>query len=328
MPPDRRAYAKIPEDFGRRYLVFVDTEEEFDWEKPISRENVAVTAVEDLPAAQRFFREAGAKPAYMVDYPIVDNERSAAIIAEMRQRDGCEIGTQLHPWVNPPFDEDVSIPNSFTGNLPRELQKAKLEALTEKIAERVGQRPTIYRAGRYGIGEHSATLLEEAGYRMDASVRALFNYADETGPDFSRFETQAFWAGSRRELLELPLTTTFVGRLRRYGKRLFPLGNKIPLMLGVLARTGMVRRVSLTPEDYPLDLALEAIQALLDDGHNIFSLSYHSPSIVPGHTPYVRDEADLKAFYQWWDGVFELFAKHGVEAARADDVIAAADAAR
>jgi hypothetical protein len=25
----------------------------------------------------------------------------------------------------------------------------------------------------------------------------------------------------------------------------------------------------------------------------VFSLTYHSPSMIPGHTPYVRTEADL-----------------------------------
>jgi hypothetical protein len=28
----------------------------------------------------------------------------------------------------------------------------------------------------------------------------------------------------------------------------------------------------------------------------VFSLTYHSPSMVPGHTPYVRTDADLQRF--------------------------------
>ncbi|MEM8696055.1 MAG: polysaccharide deacetylase family protein [Pseudomonadota bacterium] len=327
-PANPRAHAALPEDFGQHYVIFVDTEEEFDWAQPLSRDNISVTAMEGLPGAQRFFREAGALPAYMVDYPIVDNDRSAAIICEMRERDGCEIGTQLHPWVNPPFDEEVTRYTSFTGNLPTDLQRAKLERLTERIAERVGERPILYRAGRYGIGEHSATLLEAAGYRMDTSVRALFDYSGEGGPDFSRFPTQAFWAGPSRTLLELPLTSTFVGPLRRFGMPIFAWGEKFPIWRSVLARTRLLQRVSLTPEDYPLDVARQAIERLIADGLPIIGLSYHSPSVVPGHTPYVRDAADLRKFYAWWDGVFDLFARHGVTAIRAGEIIAAADRAR
>ena len=66
--------------------------------------------------------------------------------------------------------------------------------------------------------------------------------------------------------------------------------------------------------------ALEAIRRLLDDDHRIFSLSYHSPSVAPGHTPYVRDEADLANFYRWWDAVFDLFARRGVTACRAREL--------
>ncbi len=327
-PPDRRAHARLPEDFGQRFLIFVDTEEEFDWEQPLARENVAVTAIDALPEAHRFFRSAGAKPAYMVDYPVVNDERAAATMREMHESDGTEIGTQLHPWVNPPFDEDVTGYNSFTGNLPLALQQAKLAALTDKIEGAVGKRPIAYRAGRYGIGEKSAELLEKAGYRMDASVRSHFDYHGEGGPDFSGFETDLFWAGPGRSLLEMPLSAGFVGPLKRWGRGLFAVKDKVPLMGSALARTGLLQRVSLTPEDYPLDLALRMIDIMIEHSAPIFSLSYHSPSVVPGHTPYVRDEADLKDFYRWWDGVFEKFAKHGVEAAAATDVIAAADAAR
>lgn len=327
-PPDPRAHAAFPDDFGRRFLIFCDTEEEFDWEQPLARENVGTTAMEGLPGAQDFFREAGAKPIYVVDYPIVDQDRPAAIIADMHARDGCEIGTQLHPWVNPPFDEAVTPENSFTGNLPVELQRAKLLALTDRIEERVGVRPTIYRAGRYGIGEVSSHLLEEAGYRLDSSVRALFDYSEQSGPDFSGFGTSAFWAGRSRELLELPLTATYVGSLRAAGSKLYGLSEKIPFLRGGLARSGMLRRVSLTPEDYPLGEALEAIEQLLDQGLRIFNLSFHSPSVVPGHTPYVRDAADLKDFYRWWEGVFDLFARHGVTATTGAELVDAARAAR
>ena len=36
-------------------------------------------------------------------------------------------------------------------------------------------------------------------------------------------------------------------------------------------------------------------------------LSFHSPSVQAGHTPYVRDEDDLDALYDWWRRVFAYF---------------------
>ena len=328
VPPPRSAAAHIPDDFGRRFLVFVDTEEEFDWSRPLARENTAVTAMAGLPDAQRFFREAGVQCLYMTDWPVIDDDHAAGILRRFHDEDGCEIGTQLHPWVSPPFDEQVTGPNSFTGNLPLALQREKLFRLTARIAEQIGTPPTVYRAGRYGIGKHTAQLLEEAGYRMDASVRARFDYSGEQGPDFSRHGLDPFWAGPRGALLELPLSAAYVGGLKRGGDALFGLSGRLPLIRSLLARSGLMQRIALTPEGFPLDDAREAIRAMLGDGVRIFSLSFHSPSVVPGHTPYVRDAVELADFYRWWDGVLDLFAREGVTPARASDVVAAADRAR
>ena len=99
------------------------------------------------------------------------------------------------------------------------------------------------------------------------------------------------------------------------------------LLRGTLARTGLLARVPLTPEGVPLTDALEAIEALLDEGHRLFSLSFHTPSLVPGHTPYVRDAAGLATFWRWWDGVFDRFAARGVTAVGSGDIVAAFRAA-
>ena len=40
--------------------------------------------------------------------------------------------------------------------------------------------------------------------------------------------------------------------------------------------------------------------------------SFHSPSLEPGHTPYVRNEADLDHLYDWWRRVFAYLELRGV----------------
>jgi hypothetical protein len=109
---------------------------------------------------------------------------------------------------------------------------------------------------------------------------------------------------------------------------LFPKTAKLPLSRAVLSRLGLLQRVALTPEGMPLPDVLEAIEILLGEGVALFSLSFHSPSLRPGHTPYVRDAAQLSAFWKWWHGVLDLFARHGVANASATEFIAAADRAR
>jgi hypothetical protein len=39
----------------------------------------------------------------------------------------------------------------------------------------------------------------------------------------------------------------------------------------------------------------------------VFSLTYHSPSLMPGCTPYVRDAADLRRFLDSIRGLLDFF---------------------
>lgn len=328
LPPAPRDRLTLPDAIGRRFMVFVDTEEEFDWTAPRSREATATTAVAALPEAHRRLAGFGICPTYLVDYPVASAPAAIDILRPLMEAGECAIGTQLHPWVNPPFDEILTVVNSFAGNLPIVLERAKLEALTNRIAAAFGKRPQVYRAGRYGIGPSTARLLEEAGYRLDVSVRALFDYSEEGGPDFSLRDATPCWAGPQRLLMELPLTAVYTGFARGLGARLYPAAGRISRLRGLLARSGALERIALTPEGTPLPDALRAIRTLLDDGARLISISFHSPSVEPGHTPYVRDAADLRAFYGWWEGVLDLMAREGVEPIGADALIAAAWRAR
>ena len=320
-PPPSDAYIDLPASFGRRFAIFVDTEEEFDWSRPPTRDQHGTQAAESLPKAHRRLAEAGVKPVYLIDYPIATDPRSVATLRDYLEAGECTIGTQLHPWVNPPFEEELTAANSFAGNLPETLERAKLALLTETIESGFGRRPIVYRAGRYGVGPSTARLLAEAGYQADASVRPLHDYSGDGGPDFTLVEPRPFRVGP---LLEIPLTVTYTGHLRSSGRRLYRSAARLPRGHGLLSRLGLLSRVSLTPEGMPLADAAAAVDRLLEDGLRLFSISFHSPSLEPGHTPYVRDKADLKQFYAWWDGMFELFARNGVEPASLEQILAAA----
>ena len=317
LPPSPDCAARLPDGFGRRFLIVGDAEEEFDWGAPLNRASTSTEAFTKLPEANRHFTERGIVPTYVVDYPVVANPHSAAALAGMHSAGECDTGTHLHPWVSPPHAENVNGFNSFAGNLPAELEEEKLRILTEKIAQVVGERPIVYRAGRYGIGPESASILCAMGYRLDLSVRARFDYGREGGPDFTHHPIHPYWV--QEELLEVPLTTCLAGPLGRW-----PGLARSERLRGPFAKSRLLNRIPLTPEGVPVGEAKEAIARLLDSGQRLFSLSFHTPTVVPGHTPYVRDEADLRAFWSWWDEVIDLFARHGVLPARPSEILRAA----
>ena len=299
-PPPLSARARFEPTFGQRFILTVDTEEEFDWTQPLAREGHGLDHLLRLAKFQEFCENEGVVPVYLVDWPIVQSKRAAEILRGPVAAGKAEIGVQLHPWVNPPFEEEVTPHNSFAGNLPRELEGAKFRQLRDAIEQTFETAPAIYRAGRYGVGPDSAAMLAEGGIAIDSSVRANFDYSAGEGPDFRRHPLVPYWLDESKTLLELPLTSVFWGMLRRQGGWLYPALSRMPRMRGVLARAGLLERIPLTPEGVTVDEAIRGIDMALDDRLPVLVFSFHSPSLQPGHTPYVRTEKDLDALYDWW----------------------------
>jgi hypothetical protein len=281
-------------------LVMVDTEGEFAWDEPFNRNAVGTASIANQPLMhERVFDRFGIVPTYMVDWPVATTPSAVQVLRNLLDAQRCEIGAHLHPWVSPPYEEEVCDFNSYAGNLPRQLEYDKLRLLTEAIVMAFGRQPLAFKAGRYGLGPHTAESIASLGYAVDASVVPYSAFTADGGPDFRRFDEHPYWfEAGQRELLELPVTTGYCGWLRDHGRTLYelaqqPLARKLRLG-GVLARTRALERVRLSPEVASGAEMRRLTRSLLGGGCQVFSLTYHSPSLMPGHTPYVRSAADLE----------------------------------
>lgn len=303
--------AKLPQDHPPLLLVVVDTEEEFDWSRPHARENTHVTAIGAQGRAQEIFADHAITPTYVIDYPVASSPAAVAALRVFADAGHCRIGAHLHPWVNPPYTEPLNARNSYPGNLSADLEREKLRILTETIADGFGTRPIVYKAGRYGVGPATARILEELGYLIDVSVVPFTSFAGDGGPDFSAAAFDPSWFGSNGKLLEIPLSCGFYGLFRSLGPALFPhLTSDVGMRLrlpGVLARSGLLERIRLTPEGVDLAANIRLVRSLYSQGCRIFSFTYHSPSLVPGMTPYVRSEQQLSEFLRTMDRFFAFF---------------------
>jgi hypothetical protein len=324
--PDGAARARLAPGFGQRVLLTVDTEEEFDWRAPFRREGYGLSHVAAIPRFQRFCEDIGAHPVYLVDWPIVSDPRAVEIIGDAVRRGTAEVGVQLHPWVNPPFEEEVTRFNSFAGNLPPALEAAKFMALRDAIEDAFGSPPLIYRAGRYGLGPNTADLLKHAGIRIDTSVRSLFDYSSEGGPNYSHHPLAPYWVDEERQVLELPVTSVHWGLLRNVGRPLQRLGGRIPHAMGALSRLGLLERIALTPEGVSIEEATRGIDIALDSGLPVLVLSFHSPTLAPGLTPYAANEAEVEALYAWLASIYAYLDRRGVGSCTVADIIAASAA--
>lgn len=312
--PDRRFHIPVAaEDQPARLITMVDAEEAFDWSRPFSREARDVTSMRSQHLAHRVFERHGVVPVYLTDFPVVEQDDGRAPLREFLRGGHCEMGAQLHPWVTPPFTEAVHQANSFAGNLPVPTELAKARMLTDALGEAFGQHPLIYRTGRFGVGPRTADILKHLGYAADSSVAPCWPPAmARNDPEAWATGHAPYWVDRERTLMEIPVSAGLVGHLSgRVGRHIAPLlfrpGAEHLRLPGLAARLGLLERIRLTPEGMTLDEAKRLTRALHAAGQRVFVLTYHSPSLAPGNTPYVRTPKDRDAFLDWLDGYYSFF---------------------
>jgi len=288
------------------FVLSVDTEEEFDWGDDFPQENCSIENVSCLPAFQDFCASLGVRPTYLVDYPVAASEQSAAIMRDIAQSGQVEIGAHLHPWCTPPFEGANTDRESHVVNLPLDLVRRKLDRLTTVIQHNIGVTPKVFRTGRWGVSGPVLRILAEAGYRVDSSVypyyaNEYFSCLDALDcpywPDFYNADR----LGAQRSIFELPITAGF----NRTG---FPFWGKVhrllsapvlrPLRLvGIAWRTGLLRKIYLSPELTAVADMKSLISAALADDYPVLHLFLHSSSLLPGRNEYTLDDSDRDGLY-------------------------------
>jgi hypothetical protein len=293
-------------------MTIVDTEEEFDWSAPFDRDAISVNHMRRIGELQAVFDRHGLRPVYAVGTPIATQNIAIEALRPILAEGRALIGAHLHPWVTPPLSEEVNEGHSYPGNLPEALEAAKIGTLTDQIETAFGIRPVIYKAGRYGVGPHSFAILEALGYQVDISPMPPFDFRHQGGPDFSRRGNAPRWEGPGGKVLSIPNSGGFVGRLARPGLEwlgdiaLAPPARRAHIP-GILARLGLLERIVLSPEGCTFEEMCRLVRFRMTAGQNIFMLRLHSPSVEPGHTPYVRNEAEQAAFLARLDRFLDWF---------------------
>jgi hypothetical protein len=289
-PPD-------PDQPPRLYVV-VDTEAEFDWDSPMLRDAIAVGSIAEQHHAQAIFDRHGVRPIYTVDYAVASQQEGVAPLRAILERHGCAIGAHLHPWVNPPLEEELTERNTFAGNLPAELEERKLRVLIDTIEEGFGVRPLFFKAGRYGVGPNTMRIIAQLGIEVDFSVLPLADIRPRGGPDYRMAGPLPYRTAGGR-VLSLPMTRAQVGLLPPMPTRLHGAAHSargIQLRIpGILSRSGLLSTVTLTPEGMTVAEQGALLRAMLDRGVRQFVLHYHSSSLG-ATTPYVHTAADRDAF--------------------------------
>ncbi len=287
-----------------KLIVTVDTEED-GW-GAFRPDGHTVENIRRIPPLQDLFDSFGVLPTYLVTYPVATQSESVAALKPIWEQGRCEIGTHVHPWSTPPFEEATNQGNSMLCNLPADLQFRKIACLHETITKNFGIVPTAFRAGRWGYGRDVAHALEKIGYRVDSSVFTLMDWTAERGPDCSAVFADPYYfnpphpftAHPAGPLLEVPVTAGFLQHNARRANAVFRFLTKRPglHLIGVLARLRLLNKIYLFPENFSGAEMIALARAFIERDAPFLHLFFHSPTLQPGLTPLVQTEADRLDF--------------------------------
>jgi len=315
-------------------IVTVDTEED-SWGN-VRAPHYAVENIEALPALQKLCDTLGAKPTYLVTYPVVTNATAAATLRTLVEAGNCEIGAQWHPWNTPPFEEPESKWNTMLCNLPDELQHKKMATLHEAIERHLKVVAVSFRSGRWGYSESVARNLAKLGYKVDTSITPFTDWRSVGGPDFSDVTPRSFrfsaddilQESADGPLTEIPVTVGYVGWLSfnmRWCNAVRTVAQSKVLararVAGILSRSNVINKIWLSPETSDAAAMINLARRLRSQGYRFLNLTFHSPSLRAGLTPFVRTQHDEQRL---WENVrrFLSFAREsGIEAVKLRDAI-------
>lgn len=289
-------------------IVSLDTEED-NWIP--TRTSVTVENIAAVRALAKFFDRLGVRPTYFTTYQVALDRRAVETLREACADGRGEVGAHLHPWNTPPLVMPLEPRVTMLNNLPGELQRAKLVRLTASLVDAFGEAPQVFRAGRFGFGREAVAPLVDCGYQVESSVAPFMNLeAMDGGPNFVGAPITPYLLKPGRDVREAALDGTLLEIPLSYGfsRGPFRFWDPVCRMLegspqrrlhfpGIASRLGIVRRLSLSPEYVPTADMLTLSRRLLEHGVPYLQLSFHTPSLMPGLSPFTRTAADVARLY-------------------------------
>lgn len=295
-------------------VVTIDLEED-NW--GLHRSAITVDNVRKITRLQNLFDRYGIKPTYLVTYQVALRGWAVDILAEILSINKCEIGAHLHPWNTPPMQENLDARHSMLINLAYESQVAKLITLADQIEKAFDIRPQSFRAGRWGLGPETIDALIACGYRIDSSVTPMISWENEgDGPVYRNVETDPYWFPTKNvrtqtshNILEVPVTIGFNRWPFKFWQKIY-LGLQKDWLrflhpIGILYHTGFLRRIWFSPEMNSAKDMITLSNIMINHGKYILNLTFHSNTLLPGESPFVKNKKELEQFYIKLEKVLE-----------------------
>ncbi len=288
------------------FIITVDTEPDGQWD--INAESTTKNArfiLRFQEACEKF----GFKPVYLTDYIMASDNYFVDMIKEKLKNNKCEIGMHLHAWDTPPFSPKDKIVNArpFITEYSLEEMDRKIECITEKLQSVFNKKIITHRAGRWALNRQYIDLLDKYGYKVDCSVtphvdwrNTKGNSKDSVGPDYRLCKNSPYMIEGTN-ILEVPMTIRKVKGLSSI-KKLDKTSLKRVIKRAILGENLWLRPAitSLNDMKYLCNLAKD---------EPCLMLMLHSSELMPGGSPYFKDEIEIDNMYKCLEEIFRFVTK-------------------
>lgn len=233
---------------------------------------------------QPLFRAYGGRPTYLLSAELLRDARSVEVLTSLAD---CELGAHLHGELVEPGAFEPDVTRAVQRDYPPDLERAKLESLTAAFRSALGRRPLSFRAGRFGIGASTLSILEGLGYAVESSVTPHVDWSDVSpGLSFVRAPMQPYHPDpadparpGASPLLEVPVT--IVPRSL----------SRVPIVGRLIEQRWL--RPTRTEGPALVDIAKAAIaeaQGARPGAPVVLNAMFHNVEVVAGTSPYAATE--------------------------------------
>jgi hypothetical protein len=283
-------------------LIGIDTEGDNQWD-PAARANQTFENIYALPRLHALFARHGARPTYLITYPVACDAQSAGVLRSLLAQGDCEIGAHHHAWETPPCAPEDIARHAYASTLPRGRFDRQVCELTAAVTMAVGVPPVSYRSGRFGFAAAHVAPLERHGYLVESSVAPLFSETHKGGPEFVKAPLHPYFLAyddatspGTSNLLEVPVSAALNRRLPKWVQHAYGRAPRPYTTRRVLRALGVVRMRWLRPSYSSLADMVALARDLARAGEPVLNLLFHSSEAIVGGSPYNRTQAELDAF--------------------------------
>ena len=288
----------------KNFIGTVDTEGDNLWAwRP--GEEITVENTKYIPRFQGLCEKYGFCPVYLTNNEMIESDEFCAFLKQKASEKKCEVGMHLHAWNTPP---EYNLEKIYSGlpyitEYPEEIIYEKHLYLKCKIEDKTGISPVSYRAGRWATNAQLFHVLERLGFTVDCSVTPGISWNNceglsiASGSDYrTTVRNKPYRVSSN--LIEIPLTSkklrTFYGSSMRQR-----------IKNSVIGVNGFLR-----PAVASLEIMKRTALCVGKLGSDYLEFMIHSSELMPGGSPYFRNEEEIENMYRTMESFFAWVSKN------------------